>query len=220
MAAVRAVRAEAALGQAGTRGLLAQAELEDWAHVLQGYYNMSGDGPSGELIEALSDDLNTSNAVTVLRELYTKAKIGGSYELIKFAESCKFLGFMQLDKPGLFSTFIQGKNVESRALFDHATTVARLRAATANNAPQLLISELVSKIESENLKVQFEKGGRITIVGNDQAFTDKVVALIEARNMARKAKDFKEADRIRDELKSIGVVIKDSKENTTWEIVR
>jgi cysteinyl-tRNA synthetase len=43
---------------------------------------------------------------------------------------------------------------------------------------------------------------------------------IDARNAARKAKDFAEADRIRDELAAMGVVLKDSKEGTTWEIAR
>ncbi len=49
---------------------------------------------------------------------------------------------------------------------------------------------------------------------------DKVINLIEARNAARKAKDFKESDRIRDELSAMGVVLKDSKDGTTWEIAR
>jgi cysteinyl-tRNA synthetase len=48
----------------------------------------------------------------------------------------------------------------------------------------------------------------------------RVVNLIEARNAARKAKDFKESDRIRDELAAMGVVLKDSKDGTTWEIAR
>jgi cysteinyl-tRNA synthetase len=48
----------------------------------------------------------------------------------------------------------------------------------------------------------------------------KVTGLIEQRNAARKAKNFKESDRIRDELASMGVVLKDSKDGTTWEIAR
>jgi len=48
----------------------------------------------------------------------------------------------------------------------------------------------------------------------------KVTSLIEARAAARKAKDFKESDRIRDELAAMGVVLKDSKDGTTWEIAR
>jgi cysteinyl-tRNA synthetase len=45
--------------------------------------------------------------------------------------------------------------------------------------------------------------------------------LIAARNAARKAKNFKESDRIRDELAAMGVVLKDSKDGTTtWEVAR
>ena len=49
---------------------------------------------------------------------------------------------------------------------------------------------------------------------------------IEARNAARKAKNFKEADRIRDELAAMGVTLKDAKDPktgelvTTWEVAR
>ena len=48
----------------------------------------------------------------------------------------------------------------------------------------------------------------------------QVVSLIEARNAARKVKNFKESDRIRDELAAMGVVLKDTKDGTTWEIAR
>jgi cysteinyl-tRNA synthetase len=48
----------------------------------------------------------------------------------------------------------------------------------------------------------------------------KVATLIEARAAARKAKNFTESDRIRDELSKMGVVLKDSKDGTTWEIAR
>jgi cysteinyl-tRNA synthetase len=48
----------------------------------------------------------------------------------------------------------------------------------------------------------------------------KIQALIDARARARAAKDFAESDRIRDELAAIGVVLKDSKDGTTWEIAR
>jgi cysteinyl-tRNA synthetase len=48
----------------------------------------------------------------------------------------------------------------------------------------------------------------------------EIVARISMRNTARARKDFKESDRIRDELAAMGVVIKDSKEGTTWEVAR
>jgi cysteinyl-tRNA synthetase len=48
----------------------------------------------------------------------------------------------------------------------------------------------------------------------------EVLHLVNARNDARKAKNFKESDRIRDELAKMGVVLKDTKDGTTWEIAR
>jgi cysteinyl-tRNA synthetase len=48
----------------------------------------------------------------------------------------------------------------------------------------------------------------------------QIDGLIADRAAARARKDFKESDRIRDELAAMGVVIKDSKEGTTWEVVR
>jgi cysteinyl-tRNA synthetase len=43
---------------------------------------------------------------------------------------------------------------------------------------------------------------------------------IAARLSARKARNFAEADRIRDELAALGVVLKDGKDGTTWEMAR
>ncbi len=53
----------------------------------------------------------------------------------------------------------------------------------------------------------------------------KIEVLISARKVARANKDFKESDRIRDELTAMGVVLKDGKDAdgnpiTTWEIAR
>src|SRR5690349_16940629 len=49
---------------------------------------------------------------------------------------------------------------------------------------------------------------------------DKIEKLISDRTNARANKNFKESDRIRDELAAMGVVLKDSKDGTTWEIAR
>lgn len=48
----------------------------------------------------------------------------------------------------------------------------------------------------------------------------RVEALIEARNQARRDRDFARADEIRDELTAMGVVLEDSRAGTTWRIER
>ena len=48
----------------------------------------------------------------------------------------------------------------------------------------------------------------------------QIDSLISDRAAARARKDFKESDRIRDQLAAMGVVIKDSREGTTWEVAR
>jgi cysteinyl-tRNA synthetase len=49
----------------------------------------------------------------------------------------------------------------------------------------------------------------------------KIESLIEERNTARKAKSFKDADRIRDELKAMHIELEDHKDGTTsWKVKR
>jgi cysteinyl-tRNA synthetase len=49
---------------------------------------------------------------------------------------------------------------------------------------------------------------------------EEIESRIAARTAARQAKNFKESDRIRDELAALGIVLRDSKDGTTWEIAR
>jgi cysteinyl-tRNA synthetase len=61
------------------------------------------------------------------------------------------------------------------------------------------------------------------VVDMDSREVDRRIA---ARNAARAAKNFKEADRIRDELETMGITLKDAKDPktgelvTTWEVAR
>jgi cysteinyl-tRNA synthetase len=210
-----------------SRSMLARDELEDWADVLEGYYPLANKGtPPAEFIDALSDDLNTPEAMAALRNLYGRAKKGELDETLAFAEACKFLGFQQLNSPDLFSSHVQGEDVVPKQLFAHYDSVMHLRAAIANNAPEMTVSNIVSEIEKDGLVVRIRNHNQIDIKGDDRAFTDKIHERIDARNAARKAKNFAEADRIRDELAAMGIELKDSKDSktgdlvTTWEVAR
>jgi cysteinyl-tRNA synthetase len=52
--------------------------------------------------------------------------------------------------------------------------------------------------------------------GGESIDAQQVQALIDQRDAAKKARDFVAADRIRDELAALGVMLKDSPQGTTW----
>ena len=50
----------------------------------------------------------------------------------------------------------------------------------------------------------------------DETLDSEIEALIEKRTEARKNKDFKTADEIRDKLSQMGIVLKDTPNGVTW----
>ncbi len=199
----------------------ARDELEEWSESLQTYFNFKNPNEPNAVIRSLADDINTPDAISVLRDLHIKARKGGMNEKLIFATNCRFLGFRNLDKPGFFRLGVSGLNVGQHRLFDYQDDVDRLRAAIANNAPQTVRDEIAKNIRSAGLDVDISRSGDITLIRGDQSqLTKDVERLVAARTAARKAKNFAESDRIRDELVKMGVVLKDSKDGTTWEIAR
>ena len=99
-------------------------------------------------------------------------------------------------------------------LFDLAREINRQKTTDETAAQQLagLLKELASVLgllqeDPENyLRGSSEEG----ITG------EAIEALIEQRLQARKAKNWKESDRIRDELKVQGIILEDSPQGTSW----
>ena len=140
----------------------ARRMLKDWIDVAIGFDEGDRTLPA-ELIEALSDDLNSAAAIAALHGLHREARSGlNAAAATRLNVALRFLGLWN------------GEN--SNEVYSYG----------------MVVGDGPSEIE--------------------------VRSLIEARAAARARKDFKESDRIRDELAAMGVVIKDSKEGTTWEM--
>ena len=99
------------------------------------------------------------------------------------------------------------------ALFDDLNTPAAIAslhqaedAALAGGLGFLGFSNVQLKLTDPSLTSDIKKA-TIEVIGKK----------IEEREAARKSRDFAASDRIRDELLTLGVVIKDSSQGTTWE---
>ena len=100
-------------------------------------------------------------------------------------------------------------------LFDLAREVNRAKKEAPEQAPALAhelrrLGDLLGLLQQA--PAAFLKGGA-TDVSLGEA---DIQARIEARAAAKKAKDFSTADAIREELAALGIVLKDSREGTSW----
>jgi cysteinyl-tRNA synthetase len=208
------------------RSRLTALELSSWASLLAGWWHLPPVPPSDKVVQALQDDLNTPEALAVLRGLFREAKDGPVEKIMEFAASCRILGFKELGMASAFTPVIEGENTGGRTE-EFRDEVTRLRAAIANNAPASVRERIVKEIRGRGLDVRInETLGEVMLVGQDRQFSAKINAQITARAAARKAKNFAEADRIRAELDAMGVALKDAKDPqtgelvTTWEVKR
>jgi cysteinyl-tRNA synthetase len=183
--------------------------------------------PTQELLDALDDDLNTPNAVAVLRGQFSEES--ATKGLTKdFFQNCEFLGLLNGENIGaLEDTHVLGSNVQPRRLFDAIPYVMNFRVGVANNLPDV-IQQAESDLARIGVKATIRRDAFVDITPLDKSSElDSAVidALIADRSAARARKDFKESDRIRDELAAMKIILKDGKDAdgkpvTTWEIAR
>ena len=178
-------------------------------------------GPSGELVEALLDDLNTAAALTVIRKHYEAARSRDPASIARFAQDVRFLNLLRLDKLGVHNPYDVTSGLEMIAIRFRDES-KRLKAAYANGFSQS-VNSIISSIRERGADVQIQENGSLTfsaLSAENKSFERQVKERIKERDAARTRKDWDESDRIRDELAKMGVVLKDSKDGTTWEIAR
>jgi cysteinyl-tRNA synthetase len=141
---------------------------------------------------ALCDDLNTPAAITAMHSLRRKG------DLSALASSLSFLGF-SCDKAQLSRRLVAFIPNQSQDAANVAIAARGTRRVIDTNQP-------------------FPFGSPTSGHELDESLVDQMV---EQRDEARKVKNFKEADRLRDELTKMGVVLHDTKDGkTTWKVAR
>lgn len=95
------------------------------------------------------------------------------------------------------------------------TVLYDLLKAETNDATKRALIEDFDKVLSLDLTVALAEEAKPEVDAELEAY---VLAKIEERKAAKKAKDFATADAIRDELLAKGVVIKDTREGVVWHV--
>jgi cysteinyl-tRNA synthetase len=152
------------------------------------------------MLAALEDDLNTPKAFAELRSLVRKAN-ASSNEVERRALKAEFLSGGQL----LLGLLEQDWREWFQSI---AVAVERAEGKGAASASGASIAAAIGGAAGKG--TASGRGGSIDAT--------EVERLIELRAAARKAKNFAEADRIRDQLAAEGVILEDQAGGTRWRL--
>jgi cysteinyl-tRNA synthetase len=159
---------------------------------------------------ALDDDLNTSGAVSVLFDLANASAaaiaVGAASSAAAFLhEALELLGLSLARRAAVPATPIA--TVASVARAGDGTEFEIVGPADAD---ELLPADTVDRLRSHI------PDGSLHLNGHSKSAA--VVAVIEARLTAKRQRDFKLADAMRDALKAVGVTVTDRKEGASWTV--
>jgi cysteinyl-tRNA synthetase len=232
-----------------SRLIRVREELGVWAEIAfdvapGGFPNATPTGPEKiepdtQMIEALCNDLNTPEAITRLRQLYSEAARGDANAGKSLIASMTWLGIYR-DKfrdaylahhltgevPPIFLKQYEKEIQKARALvlneYDYSSDVYRRNLSLA------IIREKANRFNQQmvrdGVEIRIDEHAGISLgplVDSVKKELQQIESRIEHRNAARRVKDFATADRIRTELAEMGVELEDRKDGTTaWKVRR
>ena len=161
---------------------------------------------SADLMEASKNGLERIvNAVDNLKHLMDAAKAENMTEEEKeaFAKTEEFVAGFEAAMDDDFNTADAVAAIFDLVKYSNTTTSAESSKEYLKN-----LFDLIVKL-SDVLGLIVDK--------EEELLDEEIERMIEERQAARKAKDFKRADEIRDELLEKGIILKDTREGVQWK---
>lgn len=172
--------------------------------ILQAHYRSTLDFSNEALLAAEKGYKRLTEAMDLLDELKTSEE--SSVDVKSLEEKCYKALNDDFNTPVAIAT-----------LFDGVKIINSIAAG----------KEKISKKDLQSLKQHFHvfyfdilglQPDENTATGQDDRLDEVMQLVLELRSRARKEKDFDTADKIRDELKKLHIVVKDSKDGATWTV--
>jgi cysteinyl-tRNA synthetase len=173
--------------------------------------------PSVKLLKALSDDLNTAEAISYLERVISdreKLEKMTESERVTLTHDVRLLGLIESDdhRKSLMTRVLQSDLWSD--IIPEVLRYDKIRQVAQSNNDAHAIKFADDWFTSNKVKISDD--GIITLTtGTDLS------ELKKTREAARKRKDWKESDRLRREIEALGYTVKDERDGTTtYELKR
>jgi len=187
-----------------------------WMH--NGFLNISGEKMSKSLgnfftVHELLDQYPGEAIRLLLLSAHYRQPLDFTHEGLQQAKGTLDRWYGMLRGKSVTASSSVPKAVEDALLDDINTPLAISAIHQLGEPADLLAGANALGLLQQDAEAWF----RWTPAGSSGPTDAEIDAAIAARVAARKAKDFKESDRIRDDLKAKGVILEDGPKGTTWK---
>ena len=169
--------------------------------ILQAHYRGTLDF-SNEALQAASKGISRlMKALETLEEIMPSEK--STFDVSAIKNSCFAALNDDLNTPVLLAHLFEGVKMIN-SVYDSRESINRADLDELKSMYRLFVNEVLGFVKEES-----EVSGGI---GDDE-----IEQMLKDRHDAKLAKDWARADEIRDQLSSLGIIVKDTKDGSTWE---
>ena len=187
-----------------------------WMH--NGFLNISGEKMSKSLgnfftVHEMLDQYPGEAIRLLLLSAHYRQPLDFTHEGLQQAKATLDRWYGMLRGKSAAAAAIVPRAVEEALLDDINTPLAISAMHQLSDPSELLAGGQALGLLQQDAEAWF----RWTPAGSSGPTDADIEAAIAARQAARKAKDFKESDRLRDDLKARGVILEDGPKGTSWK---